>query len=782
MPYKLLFCSVFLVSHVHVVMAQSTKKITIINSSDTAQQRDMTRRVQSNIRDLIKGKYKVVFVVKQGNNNQATLNKLITNAQNNRSTDVVITTGLTASQKLIGYKKYNKPSIAGFVINESLQGMPRSLAGKSGKYNFTYVKQNYNAAKDLQTFNQILPVDSFVLVIDSLFKKHDSLIRSAFKAATLKPFNIVYVNPENYAEKITGEIDTEKTKGFYVSPLASFSKDNVTNFFQFMQNKKLATFSMNGDEYTKLGALAGFSSSEYPEIRSRRIALDVLKILDGQSAKSLPVNLPQVETNFVINENTANAIGLSPRFDLLSEADLVNYPQSLVDTGIKVYDYQHALDTALEKNLAIKKKQKELEFSQTEIVEAKRAFLPSLDVNYTATKVDNKFRAVQGAGITQKLKASASQVIYSDEALSLYQARKLDVKANKQAIKQAEYQLIYDVMAGFVQHFHAKNQVFLLQENAKRTKTNLNIAKRKSNVGYSGKIDVYRLESEYKINQANLNKARIGLTQSELYLKKLLDLPFDSKVKFKDIDNPISLLSIGDATLLTKLHNRQQLNHFANYLTSIAFEKRPELKQLSYQLDSLQYLARAQKRKWYIPMVSLTANGNKEIARHDTIPERGKPTLSPNWDISLVASLPLFDRQQQTNNQKKSIQIEQLKVEQQDLVKSINLSINNDLQTAVASYSQIDLFKASANSAQKNFGLIENLYKHGQTPIASLIDAQNNVLNSKLKVINAEQQFFLDFLKVEKNAGFYFFRTDEEGKQAFLTGFDEFITQHTSAK
>jgi hypothetical protein len=68
--------------------------------------------------------------------------------------------------------------------------------------------------------------------------------------------------------------------------------------------------------------MASQNTNTFPRL-SRRVAINVQRILLGEEAASLPVAF-QVETQLVINMATARAMGAYPSWGVLTEAELIN--------------------------------------------------------------------------------------------------------------------------------------------------------------------------------------------------------------------------------------------------------------------------------------------------------------------------------------------------------------------------------------------------------------------------------------------------------------------------
>lgn len=116
---------------------------------------------------------------------------------------------------------------------------------------------------------------------------------------------------------------------------------------------------------------------------------------------------------------------------------------------------------------------------------------------------------------------------------------------------------------------------------------------------------------------------------------------------------------------------------------------------------------------------------------------------------------------------KTDIQTEQLTIQKQDLVNNLKLSIQSALINLVTKQSNIVLSKTSADNAQKNFEISQELYLENTISIVQFLDAQNATLSAKLNQINAVYSYVLSFAELENSIGFFSELATLEEKQKF---------------
>jgi outer membrane protein len=111
---------------------------------------------------------------------------------------------------------------------------------------------------------------------------------------------------------------------------------------------------------------------------------------------------------------------------------------------------------------------------------------------------------------------------------------------------------------------------------------------------------------------------------------------------------------------------------------------------------------------------------------------------------------------------------------EEKIEEAIRISINN----ASASYAAIGLSLASATAAGKNLNLVTDAYSKGAATIIDLLDAQNQALVAELIAANAEYDFLIDLVRLQRAMGRFDFLSTEVERAAIMCRLSEFIEKH----
>ncbi|MEO1655305.1 MAG: TolC family protein [Bacteroidota bacterium] len=153
------------------------------------------------------------------------------------------------------------------------------------------------------------------------------------------------------------------------------------------------------------------------------------------------------------------------------------------------------------------------------------------------------------------------------------------------------------------------------------------------------------------------------------------------------------------------------------------------------------------------------------------------PVNDFTWSFGLNLQYPLFlgdSRRRQV--QRTKVALLQLQDQKNLLYQQLELAVRSALETASASFSRVSLSQEAAEAAAKNFDIIQDNYSQGLINITSLIDAQNTALQTSLEAENANYQFMIDILNLERRVGFYFFLADPEDRDLFFDRLTQFLS------
>ncbi|MEM9986773.1 MAG: TolC family protein, partial [Bacteroidota bacterium] len=286
-------------------------------------------------------------------------------------------------------------------------------------------------------------------------------------------------------------------------------------------------------------------------------------------------------------------------------------------------------------------------------------------------------------------------------------------------------------------------------------------------------------ESQLALNKIDLNDAQANYRSAQFNLNQVLNRAQDEPFALAQAELGDSLLSILDNRLFTYLSNPGQLDILSDFLVAEGRRNLPELEQVQLSLAAQERLLKSNNRAFYAPTLGLNAQTGYNIYQGGyqsdaqlppefagALPE---PITGLTYSVAVGLSLPLYQGHgRSAQQQQTTVNLARLRSQQQDLQNQLELRIRSSLQHAGASFAEIGLAQRAAGAAKENLRIAQDGYREGVVPIAQLIDAQEAALQTEILATNAVYSFLLDYLRVERAIGFYYFLANAEEQAQFF--------------
>lgn len=760
-----------------VTYAQNLEVVNIkIISENEAQNDDLSsfeNSVKEEINILMANRKKVVFQTEYCNCEAAEINTLLTTAFNDPEIDIIIALGAMTSAVLAQQTSFPKPAIASIIIDNELQNVPITAQGTSGIDNLSYIQSPFSFEKDLKVLYQMYPFKNIGVIttpdLNNIFPNFQDLFRNAAVGLNTQ-FTQVSVGKDANSSLalIPDEVDA-----VYVFPLFDeFDDAEYAVFFEGIAAKKLPSVALLGEAMVTQGALVGYFSEANIAKMPRRIALNVSKILSGINASELPVLINTFSETPIINMKTARKVGAYPDWDLAAEAILLNANEIDTDRSLSL---QTAILEALDKNLSLKVAGIDPLLAEKDIETAQSEWLPQLDVNTSLALLDptSATNSFGTKGRVNWMAGSAlSQLVYAEPALANVAIQKLLQKGEAAGLKTTQLDVVIDAATSYLNVLQAKSFMEVQTANVSVTKNNLDIAKAKDAVGYSGATDLNRWKAELALDKIDLNDAQAQLQQAKFSMNQFLNHPIKEAFKVENIGLDNGLLMVTDIRMIDRIHNEKELEQLADFLVKEALAQLPELQQIDYGLAAQERLLKSQKRAFYLPTVGFSGNWDYTINRWEakpTPPNTVLPELRPTWNLGLGVQYPILQGgQRRINQQITELNILQIKTQKADVRNQLELRVRATLQQAAASYFSVTQYQEASQASNENFKIVQDSYSQGLVSVTNLVDAQNAKVQTELGLVNATYQFIIDFLEVERAIGFYYQLSSPSQQAAFF--------------
>ncbi|MDJ0841349.1 MAG: TolC family protein [Acidobacteriota bacterium] len=738
---------------------------------------------------LLKRDYKVNFPETYALNSEYDLDKIKANLNRllaDEEVDMVICVGVLSCVVAAQYGDFSKPVFSPFAIGAELGIYPIDDAGTSAKANFNFVMTPANVVRDLAVMQRIKPIKSVHIVVSDLFLESIPGMRTFVEASFQTTDVQVIIVPATAQPKETLARIPDDAEMVYVTPQVRLSSIQRKEFFDGLAARKLLNFSMSGRDEVALGALSGLSPESDRVRWFRRQAINIQRVLLGEKPEDLPV-LFKENAKLSINMKTARAIGWFPSWDLQIDAELLN--EEPEDIGRKL-TLEETVQKAVAVNPSLRAQERELELGRQEIELAKARKRPSLDADVTYLQVDsdtaaNSLGNQPESSTTAQL--TATQLIYSDAVNAAITIQEDAQVAREKAFEIEKLDVALDASNRFLIYLQARTLYRIQRENLDLTRSNLETAVVRRDVGIGNPAEVFRWESQLAIDRLNAITAKNEAHSALYFLNEILDFEQEAWVEAVPPNRFDPRLRTGLGKLGPYVDNAQDFERVRGFMVKEAIAMAPELAQIDALIRVREREETANRRSFYLPTVSLQAQLNQIVQRKEdpgTIAIPGIPPIElglpeeTSWNAALNFNLPLFDGGRRKANLAISrIQLEQIQLQRRAAVNGLELRVRAGMQEVATSAVAIELRNEAAEAAEKNFKLVEDSYAKGVATSIDLLDAQNSVLVARQAAANAEYVFFQALMEFQRATGQFDYFISTEDREAFFRRLDEYFSR-----
>ena len=706
--------------------------------------------------------------------------------------DLVLGMGLIASQDLATRGPLPKPVIAPIVIDVERQHIPYH-DGKSGVKNLAYLVYPTTFVRDLQLFREIVPIRRLINIAS---KRYDDVLPPARVSISDLGRRLGVDVTELYIDTSAAEILAklpDSADAVFLEPTLQVPSAEFRKLVKGFIDRRLPSFSFLGEGEVRQGVMATANPDLLPRL-VRRIAMNIQRIRDGEEPGALNVAFTPGK-KLTINLATAYAVGVSPKWDVLLEAELVQV-DTVAPGGMSI-TFPEAIRRLFSENLDVQTEMRNVDAGAENVSLARSVLLPRIDLHGTAVQID-KERAQASAQPERSASfdIAASQVILAEPALANLSIQSSLQESRIQQLVVTQSNTIVDGSALYFNYLRARKIFFILLENLRLTRTNLELARVRQSTGAAGQEETLRWEAEI----ANLRKvamdAQAGMNQALYALKQILHIPllYQLNVTEVPLDDPGLLLS--DKELLSYLDDPLSFELLVDFLTGESARFSPELRQLDAIIEGQERALTSARLSYFLPTVSAFGNYSNRFysskitspfqfpslgeAPAPTDPAEGfiykvfesfSPTLpgNSNWSFGLQLSLNIFSGgATRAQAEQTAMGLEATRLQRNSVADKVALRIRTEMEKTKASHFSIEQARREKEAARRTLEIVTDSYSRGAVSILNLLDAQNSALRADQVAANALYDFLIDYVSMQRAIGRFDVLMTAEERADFL--------------
>jgi len=689
-------------------------------------------------------------------------------------TDVVILLGGVSIKGAAQRKLFDKPTIGLGLIDPELQNISYK-DGKSGIPNFTYIWSSAGLQSDLTQFKKIFPFKHLTLLVNRGsditidVNKHSRQIDSLQNSLGCKIYSLeIGQNIGTSLDKLNPETDA-----VYVADLGIRPIDDVRNLANQLITKKLPSFS-SYKWHVYQGMLACLTEDDSFEQITKKMGIIVVDALEGARLEEMNVNI-DFKQKLLINQQTADAIGLALPFEILFTSDFLHEK-----AGLPTYSLDKIIEKAFQYNLNIVISNQDIELALTDVKAAKTSVLPNLDLALNGRQInvesanaafDNPQRLLNG-------QLNLNQVIYSEKAFAGIRIARYYQKAQEYLTEAIIQEVLLNTYIDYFSVLSAKSVLSIKQENLKTLEKNLEIARLQVGIGAVSQSEIYRWVSEVAIARQDLIEASTSLEESKIALNNRLGFVLGKEYDIEDVSIDDQIYQQFKNGIFSEfVHNTKDISIVTDFLVQESVTNNPNKRVIFEQINALERINTQNKRMLFTPDVMLQANTNQVLARGgEGSQEAGTNNFIDNtWSVGIGLRYPIFSQnQRRVELQTSRIQLDQLNNSKLQLDQELEMAVKKSILSTISTSTNIDFSRIAADNATSNFELVQVRYQEGDLDITQFIDAQRAALQSKLRYSVSVYEYMISHLQLEYTVGFFTLLSNESKKEDFKNRFMQF--------
>lgn len=688
--------------------------------------------------------------------------------------DLVIATGALGSVVASRMPSRARPVIGSWVLDPEFQEVP-IVDGASGNANFTYVTAGDVMGDDVIALGEVVEYDHLAVVGGAAFVA--SLPERARMPEEYGGRRISTVEGDGTVAGTVASVPAE-ADAIYLMPMVNMTRAEITALLEEFTVRKLPVIAMMGEPDVQAGALLGAAPADWLQRVSRRVALVARRILSGEDPALIPVTMVR-DSRLYLNARTVQRIGLSPPFELIIEAVLVD---ELMPPGTESVDLAAVMTRAQERNRDIAASESAVAAGNEQVNVARADLLPQIGVGLDGLLVD-KDRA-KFLPITSERTFSGSvyltQIIWSDRAWAGYSIEKHLQEARVGELNRVRLDVGLEAAIAYIEVLRAQTLVEIQRQNLSFSRANLKRAEVRVDVGDANRSELYRWQSKIASEQTRLVDDGVNRRQAMFELNRVLYRPLEDPLELVDATIDDQFQIVVDERIDEFLDDPTSLDILRDFLAKKSLAASPELQQLDAAILAAERTHTAATRSFWAPDVGLSMGLEQVFSRGGAgSTTDSSPTPDDTfWNVGVFLSLPILEGGARIAETRRTTQeTYRLQRDREGTADRVESNVRSAVYDLASSRLAITLQRRAAAAARDNLTLVADNYTLGRAILVELIDAQTDAFNAEIGVAEAVNDYLLDLMRVERAVGQFMFFVSAEDREAWIQELEQFPSE-----
>jgi len=648
----------------------------------------------------------------------------------------------------------NKPNKQKYVLTIDQYGL-RDFGS------FNPVQQNVD---DFVTFQALVPGSkkTAILMNENYYKMHqdwNSIIRKrlADKKCNID-FVVVTVNSDvkGSLSKMPSDVDS-----VFVTPLFNLTQAQRKEVYNYINNKKLPSYSTVGKEDVALGAMLGTSTFNVDKKLAEATSFNIHGVLHGQAVKD--EKLPFYDDKILFyNSDTGEAVGYVPALRLLNNCTIISNKE------LPKYNLGSLLEALDESNLDMKRKQYLISAARRSVASAYMRYLPTLrlDLGY---QTYNRDYAESYSNVPTRAGAftvAMDQVIYSPDLVTNIIVKHKKLKFDKAEAVLTQANTEFQAANLYVDALMLENAIKIQAEELQETRENLAMARVRQKTGKCGNEEIMRWAGQVSEEEKKLLGMQAELKNIKISVSKLLNKDQKQEFDFASLTASDPSFFSSDVHIIDHVRDPQRLGKFTDMLVQEVIYRSPETVKLKAAIAMKKAEMANYGQKFLLPNAKMSLEYTSQFDRNLKYEQIGHLQLSPypaplgtpwlgldknSFRFFLGAQWkPIEGGHKFAEIARCKSELNELNAYLEEVNTQLEMTIREVVNRAIAKYFMIEKSYKALFAEAENYQMVKARYLVGKAPINQLVDAQDLYFNAKLDAFNSQYEFFKELLWVQR--------------------------------
>ena len=682
--------------------------------------------------------------------------KKASDAALNSRASMVVSLGYMSSMYLANKKKTK------FVVTIDEYGLRDFGSGAM----FNPLKQYVN---NFILFKKLVPTQKKTAILMSqhyysLQKNWNTVIDKKLKEKNISMnYVVVPVNHKNLSAslaKIPADVDS-----VYVTPMFNLTVEQRKELYNYVNGRKLYSFSSVGKEDVQLGAMLGTSTPDVDRKLAEATSFSIHSVLHGKSVKTEKIKFYDNDVIFY-NKDTGKLLGYAAPLRLLNNAEVIsNAPKT-------VYDLSYIFNKLEESNLDIARKKFLVSAARRATTAAYLKYLPTLRLDlghqtynsdYAKSYSDVPIRAGQ-------FTVGIDQIIYSPDIVTniIVKHKKLNFdKAEKTLVEQ---NIGLEIGTMYLDTLILENMIKVQEEYVNEVRENLAISRVREKTGKCGYEEVLRWSGAVSTAEKKLLSMKADYNNIKIHINKLLYKDQKEEFYLKPLTATDPAFYTSDLHVIDHVRTPEKLNKFVDMLVEEVIYLSPETSKLKAAIAMKKAEMSNYAQKFFMPNAKLTYEYTTQFDRdlpyenvghlalaqtyqnsHGTM---GSPwlNLDKNYGRFMIMAQwkPIEGGQKIAEIARCKAELNELNAYLEQVNTEIEMNVREVVNRAISKYFIIEKSYKAMFAEAENYKMVKAQYLKGEAPIMQLVDAQNTYTKSKVEALNSQYEFFKELIWVQR--------------------------------